>query len=180
MKIRCVIVDDEPIARNLLVNFAGYIPDLEVVTVCSNALEAREFLMEQGADLLFLDIHMPVLDGLQFLSTLKQPPMVIFTTAYKEYATTAFDLAAVDYLVKPFPFERFLKAIDKVYEKLQRSLPDKSSLSSQKNILIKEGTRMHNIDMAHILYAEAKGNYTQIVTLSGSILANTSLACIPI
>lgn len=176
MRIRCVIVDDEPIARNLLVNFAAYIPDMEVVAVCTNALEARKILTEQSADLLFLDIHMPVLDGFQFLSTLKNAPMVIFTTAYKEYATNAFDFAAVDYLVKPFSLDRFLKAIDKVYEKLQRSLPERRSLPNQKNILVKEGTRTHNLDMAHILYAEAKGNYTQIITLSGAILANLSLS----
>jgi len=176
MNIRSVIVDDEPIARNLLVNFAGYIPDLEVVAVCSNALEARQFFMEQKADLLFLDVHMPVLDGFQFLSTLTQPPLVIFTTAYKEYATTAFDLAAVDYLVKPFPFDRFLKGIDKVYEKLQRTLPSQINTSNQGNILLKEGTRLHNVDLDHILYAEAKGNYTHVVTVGGAILANASLS----
>jgi DNA-binding LytR/AlgR family response regulator len=175
MRIRCVIVDDEPIARNLLVNFAGYIPDMEVVAVCSNALDARTILMEQPPDLLFLDIHMPVLDGLQFLSTLKNAPMVIFTTAYKEYATNAFDLAAIDYLVKPFSLDRFLTAIDKVYEKLQRSLPEKPTLFNHKNILVKEGTRIHNIEINHIVYAEAKGNYTQVVTHTGAILANTSL-----
>ncbi|MNL29901.1 Sensory transduction protein LytR [compost metagenome] len=106
-------MDDEPIARNLLVDYCCYLTNLEVVGVCEDAFQAREYLMNQEVDLIFLDINMPLLDGISFLKTIKNLPQVIFTTAYRKFAVTAFDLMACDYLVKPFSLDRFIQAIDK-------------------------------------------------------------------
>ena len=104
---KCVIADDEPIARDIIVSYCKHLPSLEVVASCQNALEARASLLKETVHILFLDINMPVMTGISFLKTLKNPPQVIFTTAYKEYAVDAFDLAAADYLLKPFSLARF-------------------------------------------------------------------------
>jgi DNA-binding LytR/AlgR family response regulator len=101
-KTTCLIVDDEPIARDVIKSYCGHIPYLQILASIGSAMEAKAFLHERRADILFLDINMPVLDGVTFFKTLKNPPQVIFTTAYKEYALNAFDLAACDYLLKPF------------------------------------------------------------------------------
>ncbi len=108
-----MIVDDEPIAREIILNYCNHLPLLKVTSVCSNALDAKKILQQQPVDILFLDIHMPVLDGIGFVKTLKNKPEIIFTTAYKEYAVNAFELSACDYLVKPFSLERFIVAVDK-------------------------------------------------------------------
>src|SRR6187551_3448350 len=112
MKIRCLIVDDEPIARQIVEKYCSYVPELEVVGSCGDALETKQVLQKEKIDLLFLDINMPVLDGVSFVKSLRYAPLVIFTTAYKDFAHDAFDLAAVDYLLKPFALERFIVAVD--------------------------------------------------------------------
>ena len=117
--LNCLIVDDEPIARDIIQNYCSHLDYLHVIAGCGNALEAKAILQSQAIDILFLDINMPVIDGVSFAKTLKHQPQIIFTTAYKEYAADAFDLAACDYLLKPFSFERFIIAIDKAMEKLQ-------------------------------------------------------------
>ena len=104
--INCLVVDDEPVARSIIRNYCSHLPYLNIVAECGNALEAKDLLLANEIDLLFLDIHMPVLNGIGFLNTLKNVPQVIFTTAYQEYAVNAFDLAACDYLLKPFSIER--------------------------------------------------------------------------
>ena len=108
MKIRCLIIDDEPIARQIVEKYCSFLPEMEVVKSVNNALEAKQIIQSSSIDLIFLDINMPVLDGLSFLKTLVIPPQVILTTAYKEFAHQAFDLAACDYLLKPFSLERFI------------------------------------------------------------------------
>ncbi len=118
MKVRCLIVDDEPIARQIVEQYCSLLPDLLVVASCSNALEAKSFLEKGAVDILFLDINMPVLDGISFIRTLSKPPQIILTTAYKEYAHEAFDLAVCDYLLKPFALPRFMVAVDKAKERL--------------------------------------------------------------
>src|SRR5476651_1274651 len=118
--IHCLIVDDEPVARNIIRNYCSHLPYLNIIGECGNALEAKEILSVQKIDLLFLDIHMPVLNGIGFFNTLKNAPQVIFTTAYQEYAVNAFDLYACDYLLKPFSLERFIVAVDKAKEKIDR------------------------------------------------------------
>ncbi|SFD14482.1 LytR/AlgR family response regulator transcription factor [Spirosoma endophyticum] len=123
----CLIVDDEPIARDIVQTYCGHLPNLHVIATCGNALEAKAIMQTQRIDILFLDINMPVLDGIAFLKTLKTQPQVIFTTAYKEHAVDAFDLSACDYLLKPFSLDRFIVAIDKAVEKLSLDVINTSS-----------------------------------------------------
>src|SRR5438067_2191196 len=115
----CLVVDDEPIAREIIETYISHLSNLTVVGSCGNALEAKIVLQQQAVDILFLDVNMPIMDGISFLKTLKNQPQVIFTTAYKEYAVNAFDLAACDYLLKPFSLDRFMIAVDKAIERLQ-------------------------------------------------------------
>jgi len=162
--LTCIIVDDEPIARDLLVTYCNYLPNLKVVAVCSNALAARKILLEEKIDLLLLDINMPVLDGVSFLKTLNQLPLVIFTTAYAEHAATAFDMDACDYLVKPFPLERFIKAIDRAEERLTASTNKTPAV--QTHVFIKAKNKIYQLKTEDILFAEASGNYTKIYLIN--------------
>lgn len=175
-QFNCLIVDDEPIARDIITNYCSHLPLLHIAATCGNALEAKNILQEQSIHIIFLDIHMPVLDGIGFLHTLKNPPQIIFTTAYKEYAVNAFDLAASDYLVKPFSLERFIVAVDKALERLNAF--DKKTLPidpiGDDYIFIKADGKIHKITYDELLYAEAKGNYTRIVTHHGMTTPNIS------
>lgn len=168
--INCLIIDDAPIARDIVAGYCSHLPFLQVVGICSNALEAKAILDTTPVQLLFLDINMPVLNGISFLKTLKQVPAVIFTTAYKEYATDAFDLAACDYLVKPFSLERFIVAVDKAKEKLQ------PAPSSRNHIFLKATGKIYQLLCDDILYAEARGNYTRVVTSDQVIVSNISFS----
>jgi DNA-binding LytR/AlgR family response regulator len=167
-KITCLIVDDEPIARDIIQAYCGHLDQLQVIASCGNALEAKQVLKEQQADILFLDINMPIMDGISFVKTLKNPPQVIFTTAYKEYAHHAFDLAACDYLLKPFSFDRFIIAVDKAIEKIRPVATAQviKATESQADdfIFIKTEGRIYKIHYDDLLYAEAQGNYTKIIT----------------
>ena len=171
----CVIADDEPIAREIVESYCRHLPQLRVVASCSNALEAKSALMQHSVDILFLDINMPILDGIAFLKTLSNPPQVIFTTAYKEFAHHAFDLAACDYLLKPFGLDRFIIAVDKAIEKLQihaqsapaAAVPD---TTAEEALFIRSDNKIYRIPCADILYAEASGNYTKIVTKQTSYM----------
>ena len=116
MKFKCLIVDDEPLAQDILVQYIGDCQSLELSKICSDALEAGEFMQSQPVDLIFLDINMPRLSGIRFVKTLNHPVLIIFTTAYPEFAAEGFEANAVDYLVKPFSFERFMKAVNKAIE----------------------------------------------------------------
>ena len=175
--INCLIVDDEPIARDILRSYCSHLPYLHIIAACGNALEAKSWLLKQPVDLLFLDIHMPVLDGLAFLTTLKNPPQVIFTTAYKEYAVNAFDLAACDYLVKPFSLERFMVAVDKALERLHKTpFKQDENVLSEAYVFIKTDNRIYRLQQQEWLYAEAQGNYTKIVTTEATLLPYLSLS----
>ncbi|PSL45427.1 LytTR family two component transcriptional regulator [Chitinophaga niastensis] len=173
-RINCLIVDDEPIAGDIILNYCSTYPALHVVATCLNAFEARRILGENVIDIIFLDIEMPVLDGIGFLHTLKNPPQIIFTTAYKEYAVTAFDLAACDYLVKPFSLERFIIAVDKAMERLSTPVQValKSNSINDDYLFIKTDGKIHKINYDELLYAEANGNYTRIITLNASLAQN--------
>ncbi|MEO5684650.1 MAG: response regulator transcription factor [Chitinophagaceae bacterium] len=175
----CLITDDEPIAREIIKSYCAHLPYLQVLASCGNALEAKMILQQQKVDILFLDINMPVMDGISFLKTLKNPPQVIFTTAYKEYAVDAFDLAACDYLLKPFSFDRFIMAIDKAMEKLQGvSLPAQEITGAKTDdyVFIKTDGKIFKIEYNDLLYAEAQGNYTKIVTSKNTLLPAMSFS----
>ena len=176
-QFNCLIVDDEPIACDIIVHYCSHLSFLHVVALCGNAFQAREVLNNHQIDVIFLDIHMPVLDGLSFLKTLKKPPQIIFTTAYKEYAIDAFDLTACDYLLKPFSLERFIVAIDKAVDKLTGS--DNNALydeTSPDHFFIKAEGKIYKISYEDLLYAEAKGNYTKVVTTNKSIFPAISFS----
>lgn len=160
-QLNCLIVDDEPLARELLAGFCGHLPKLRVAALCGNALDAGQVLKETAIDLLFLDINMPLLNGLGFLHTLPKRPQVIMTTAYKEYAADAFDLAVCDYLVKPFSLERFIIAVDRAMAKTE---------SAASHLFIKTQGKIYRIDFADLLYAEAAGNNTKVITAAASHL----------
>jgi DNA-binding LytR/AlgR family response regulator len=177
----CLIVDDEPIARQIIETYCGYLPALKIAGLCSNALQAKEILSQQKIDILFLDINMPVLDGIAFLKTLKVQPQVIFTTAYKEYASDAFDLAVCDYLLKPFSLERFIVAVDKAIEKLQTkpapaiATPDKMT---EDFLFIRTAGKIYKLFFNEILFAEASGNNTRIVTEKYTLLPAMTLSAL--
>jgi len=172
MTYRCLIADDEPIARQIIETYCSHLPYLQVLASCGNALEAKQVLQQQEVDILFLDINMPVIDGLSFLRSLKKTPAVILTTAYREYAVEAFELAVSDYLVKPFSLERFMKAVDKAMEKIQSaavtttpsSVITSTENSSTDYLFLKTDRKIYRINYADLLYAEASGNFTRFVT----------------
>ncbi len=163
MKVRCLIVDDEPLAIRLIEKHVSQIDSLEVVATCNSALKAFEILNTQEIDLLFLDIKMPHLTGIDFLKSLKNPPKTIFTTAYRDYALESYELETVDYLLKPVTFERFVKAIDKFYRINSNAVaPVQRETVVTDYILVKSGSKQHKINLEDIVYIESLKDYIKI------------------
>jgi DNA-binding LytR/AlgR family response regulator len=160
--IRCIIVDDEPLARELLGSYIDQLPNFCSVAVCQSALQAFGVLHEQQVDLMFLDIQMPGITGLNFLKSIKNPPKVIFTTAYMEHAVEAFELEAVDYLLKPITLERFIKAVQKVSAKNEENSEIAANVNNY--IFLKVDKRLVKIDHPDIIYAESLGDYIKVYT----------------
>ena len=180
MKIRCMIVDDEPLAQKVLEKYIASLPSLELTQICRNALEAASYLHEHAVDLILLDIKMPGLSGMEFLETLTNPPLVIITTAYSEYALEGYEYAVVDYLLKPIAFERFLKAVNRVQERLQNKKIDTKAKGKQKperdNIItLKCGSDLYRIRLSDIKYIEGYGNFVKVHTLKKTILVTTKM-----
>ncbi|WP_299108237.1 LytTR family DNA-binding domain-containing protein [uncultured Tenacibaculum sp.] len=164
-KIKCLLVDDEPLAIKLLEKHIGKIESLEVVATCNNAIKAFEILNTQQVDLLFLDIKMPNLTGIDFLKTLKNPPKTIFTTAYRDYAIESYDLGVIDYLLKPITFERFFKAVDRFVKDNKTAVevvPNKEA--AEEFMLIKSGNKFHKVILEDILFIESLKDYIKIHT----------------
>jgi DNA-binding LytR/AlgR family response regulator len=174
--MNCIIVDDEPLARDLLEDFISKIPFLNLKALCKNGFEAVETLQREKIDLIFLDIQMPDISGVQLFESLIVKPQVIFTTAYHDYAVEGFELDATDYLVKPFTFERFLKAANKVYRIYHLNNTGTDSLkqideNSQKDFLfVKEGTSTVRINLNEVLYMEGLKDYIKIFTKEKTVL----------
>lgn len=167
--INCLIIDDEPPAQRVLENYIGEIPFLKLAGKCKNVFEASALLQNQNIDLIFLDINMPKMTGLDFLRTLKNPPMVIITTAYREYALEGFELNVTDYLKKPFSFERFFTAVNKAAEKLKFQQSNAPLASNTKDadityIFIREDKVTYKVNIFEILYLEAIGDYVKVHT----------------
>ncbi len=161
--MKCIIVDDEPLARDLLENFAEKIPFLRLKASCKSGFEALEMLREEKIDLIFLDIQMPDMTGVQLYESLNYRPMVIFTTAYSNYAVTGFDLDAVDYLVKPFAYQRFLKAVNKAYELMSQLQSVAMSEFHRDFMFVKDGAKIVKVDYDDILYLEGMKDYVKII-----------------
>ncbi len=173
MRIKCIILDDEPMARQGLEDHIDEVDFLELIGSFKNAMEANEFLAENTADLIFLDIKMPKISGIEFLESLTNPPKVIFTTAFREYAVEGFELEAVDYLVKPIAFNRFLKAVNKV-----RQLLNSTNEHEDKNsdwFFIKDGQTLTRIKKKDVLFVESLKDYVFIHTLEKRHMALLSL-----
>lgn len=164
--MKCLIVDDEPLAQQVMEEFVARVPFLEVVAVCSSATEAAEVLRNHTVDLIFLDIHMPRISGLEFISGFPNPPQFILVTAYSEYALQGFNLNATDYLMKPVPFERFFKAVNKAYElyRLRNRANMAADSQSQRFILVKSGYQTIKVELDTILYIEGLKDYVKIFT----------------
>ncbi len=161
MSLKCLIVDDEPIAQNIIKGFIADIPHLEVFAVCNNAMEALNILQENTIDILFLDIEMPKITGLSFLKTLDRPPATIITTAYREFALEGFELNVVDYLLKPFSFERFLKAVNKVASP-QKTTQANNAPTTSEFAYFKVDRKNVRVDFSEVVYIEGLSNYVKI------------------
>jgi DNA-binding LytR/AlgR family response regulator len=167
IKTRCLIIDDEPPARDLLISYASQLDDLVVLEQFANAPEAFSFLQKNPVDLIFLDIQMPGMNGLELIRSLHQRPGIILTTAFREYATDGFDLDVLDYLVKPISFSRFMKAIAKFHHYFTK--PPEGIIDSEKNyneayIFIKVGKDQIKVYFKDILYIECIKDYLRIIT----------------
>ncbi|HWI93293.1 MAG TPA: LytTR family DNA-binding domain-containing protein [Flavisolibacter sp.] len=173
MKIRCLLIDDEPPALRVLQSHITKIGGLEVVGACSNAVEAIEVLHRKTVDVMFLDIKMPKILGTDFLRSLSHPPRVIFVTAYRDYAVEGFELDAVDYLVKPVSFERFLKAVNRLRRSADTPPPDEQELYAPNPnafVYVKADRTMQKIILNDILYIESWKDYVKLFFTNGKYL----------
>ncbi len=179
--IRCLIVDDEPLARDVIRRYISEIPTLELVGECANAIQAFTALQQQPVDLLFLDIRMPQLNGNDFLKALKNPPKVIFTTAFSEYALEGYELDVVDYLVKPIPFERFLKAINKAYNFTDHKAIARPAIEDKRSesfVYFRVDRKMVKVMLGDILYIESMKDYVKVFTLAAKIITKQSISSV--
>lgn len=164
-KLNCIVVDDEKIGREALVSYISKVSELRLIETFSNGLKAKDWLEFNAVDIIFLDIQMPFLTGLEMLRLVKNNPAVIFTTAYSEYALDGYEFNVIDYLLKPISLERFLQAINKAIRLRQNSKDKKAA-----HLILKEGTDIVKIELSAIQYVEAKQNYSHIITKSRKYL----------
>jgi two-component system LytT family response regulator len=176
MKIKCVIVDDEPLAIQLLQKHIAQLDFFEVTATCNNAIKALEILNRQSVDLLFMDIKMPQLSGLELLKTLRNPPKTILTTAYREFALDGFDLGVIDYLLKPITFDRFFKAIERYLHTSNYTTPELLSSSEKQFIYLKSGYKYFKVDTRDILYAESLKDYVIVHTKEKTITSKYKIS----
>ncbi len=185
--MRVILIDDEPLARSIVIEYLQSWPQLEVVQECNDGFEGIKAIMQFEPDLIFLDIQMPKINGFEMLELIDQPPAVIFTTAFDEYAIRAFEEYAVDYLLKPFSKQRFDKAIQKWLDQQQTSeakqntklfidnLQPSSSLKNER-VVVKTGNKIKIIPVVDIIYLEADDDYVKIHTKEGSVLKNKTMS----
>lgn len=178
MSVRCIIVDDEPLAIEILESYVGKVEQLQLLSTFRNAVSAFTFLQQNQVDLIFLDIQMPKLSGIDFLKTLKHPPKVIFTTAFRDYALQGFELEIVDYLLKPIPFERFLKGVAKVlHQPAGQPLPtSKPEPTTDNYVYFKVDKKMIKTRMADVLYIESIKDYVKVKTLEKEIVTQQKIS----
>ncbi|UCE20548.1 MAG: response regulator transcription factor [Gemmatimonadota bacterium] len=177
--MKCMIVDDEPLARRVIEKHMAVLPSLKLVKECSNAMAAAAYLHEHPVDVMFLDIKMPELTGLDFLKTLSDPPLVILTTAYSEFALEGYEYSVVDYLLKPISFERFLKAVNKVSERVEQ----KKDLQEERNSEVHDGFIFlradkieHKVMFSEIRYIEGCGNFVKVYTANKMIMVSETMS----
>ena len=172
--MKCIAIDDEPLALELIISYIKRTPNLEFVEGFTNPFTAMNFLLKTPVDLVFIDINMPELSGIELLKTLPIIPKVIFTTAYSQYGAESYEFNAVDYLLKPIKYDRFLKGVNKAFDlsfiKKEDSSHTASTEQNSPTLLLKSGTKTFKIAIADILYIEAAGNYMLFYTLKGKIM----------
>jgi len=181
MNIKCLIIEDEPIAREVLRDYIRKLDDFEISGEYDNALEALSFLKQHRVDLIFLDINMPQLSGIDFLRSLSHPPKTIITTAHREFALEGFDLQVLDYMLKPYSFERFFQAIEKYYETLcyPVTLHQSDSHSHKRAYLyLHDNRKTHKVYLSDISIIESKGEYIQVRSGEKKIMTRSSLSAI--
>jgi len=176
MKIRCLIVDDEPLAIQLLQKHIAQLDFFEVVGTCTNAIQALSLLNRQSVDLLFMDIKMPQLSGLDLLKTLRHPPKTILTTAYREFALDGFELGVIDYLLKPITFDRFFKAAERYLHTANHAIPEVFSSSETQFIYLKSGHKFFKVNTRDILYAESLKDYVHVHTKENVIISKYKIS----
>jgi two-component system LytT family response regulator len=175
MKTRCLIVDDEPLAIEIIELYLNRLDDFEVVATCNTAIKAFSVLEKETIDLIFLDIQMPQLTGIEFLKSITQKPKVIFTTAYIDYAIESYELDALDYLVKPVSFERFFKAINKYKNTVTPTITPVST-NVKEHIFVKENKKSHKVILDEVLYIESIKDYVRIHLKHKKITVKTTLS----
>lgn len=177
MNIKCLIIDDEPLAVTIIENYLRQIEDIELVDTFNNAIDGLNFLKNQKVDVIFLDINMPVLDGLNFIKSLKEPPLIIITSAYTEYAVETYALDVLDYLVKPIEFPRFMNALNKVYRSLNIKQPSSESINSRPFLFLKiDKKKMKKVFLDEILVVESLKDYLKINTTIGRFMIHSTLS----
>ena len=183
MAIKCLIIDDEPPAREVLKRYVEQLPMLQLTGECSNAIQAIGMLQQQDIDLLFLDIRMPQLNGIDFLRTLNTPPKIIFTTAFAEYAVEGYELDIADYLMKPIRFDRFIKAVNKAFPKqptidTEEKFQPLEEKRTESFVYFRADRKMVKVLLNDILYIESMKDYVKVCTTHNTIITKQSLSSV--
>ena len=179
MKLNCIIVDDEPLARKVIEQYIEAVPSLHLEAECNTAMEALAHMHDHRTDLIFLDIKMPGITGMDMLKTLTNPPLIIITTAYSEYAVEGYEYSVIDYLMKPIPFNRFLKAVNKALDQLNKALSvsnDSETEPEESYIVVKAEKSMHKLAFSEIKYFEGYGNFIKIFTEQKKLLVTETMS----
>ena len=177
MTVNCLIIDDEPLAINVIKNHIKEIDNLNVINTFNSAIDALSFMKSNNVDLLFLDINMPLLDGLDFIKSLDKKPMIIITTAYSEYAIKTYELEVLDYLMKPISFPRFLKAVNRAFKELNSNLTSNIGIAKRAHIFIKvDKKKMQKIYLDEILIIESLRDYLKIKTITNKYIIHSTLS----
>lgn len=176
--LKYIIIDDEPLAHEIIEEFCSMLPHVQLEKNCYNAMEAIQYLNENMVDFMFLDINMPKLRGLDFLKTLTKPPKTIITTAYKEHAIEGYELNVIDYILKPFSFDRLVKAVNKVSENQPTTtvINEVSNETASTRFFVKGDKKHHQIDLGGLLYIEAYGNYTKLFLKDEMIISHEKIS----
>lgn len=174
--MKAIAIDDEPVALDVIKNLSAKIPFINLKASFTNAFEAIDYLLKEKIDLIFLDIKMPDISGIDFIKSIPNPPMVIFTTAYSEHAVQSFELDAIDYLLKPFSLARFLKACNKANEQFELKKANDNISSAPSSVFIKSGYEQVRVELDDILYAESSGNYVQFILKDTKIISRLTMS----
>ena len=179
MKIKCIIIDDEQLAISVIENYLKSFDHFEIVGTFNNPLKAYSVLEREKVDVIFLDINMPQMSGFVFIENLNNKPLIVITTAYQEYTVKSFELNVLDYLVKPIPFDRFLKTINKIYQQIyvSTSIGD-IGLQQEPHIFLKVDKKLLKINLNDILYIESLKDYIKVITNLGDYVVHKSLTAI--